>query len=296
MESELRIDEQMVKVDRPSLRTSSSRTAHMLSVQSLALPAAILLVVGFLLPVCFLVGSALRYDRQVVSIPVLLRVEWTTMKISAIVGTAVTVVGTCIALLIRSCHPFQQRIILALSVFPLGVNIAFRVFGVQVTIATAEVIGAHFHIGALLGRGESNLLFTQTATIIGLVHWLFPVAVLILFSAVQNIRQDLTDSAALLGAPGVSVLLRVMLPSIASEIFLCFALTFCLAYGAYITPAALGGLGDITLSRLIGGLLNDGQAQNATIPALIGMVTPVAVFAAFAFLVRKLAYGTKSGI
>jgi len=274
----------------------SSHTHRITGLHSLAVPATILLILGLFLPLISLLGPGnLSYDVQVLSPAVTFRVQWTTLKIATAVALVVTLLGTCVALLLRETTTFAQKVVLAICVFPLGVNIAFRVFGVQFVIAKLEAACERILTVVTLGEvSPPSILFSQAATVIGLVHWLLPIAVLVVFSAVARIRQDLIDNAELLGAPPLAVLFRVVLPSIMGEILLCFVLSFCLAYGAYITPAALGGLDDITLTRLIGNLLNEGQGASAALPAVIGILTPLAAFGLGALLMRKFAYGNKN--
>jgi ABC-type spermidine/putrescine transport system permease subunit I len=118
---------------------------------------------------------------------------------------------------------------------------------------------------------------------------------MIVYPSVVGINEHLIYAARLSGASWLTTLRKVVLPLLVPALFRTFGVTFVLAYGAFITPAALGGPGDITLSRLIGGLLNEGRGQSAVLPALLGIATPVLVVAMGGVLTavfkRKAAHG-----
>jgi putative spermidine/putrescine transport system permease protein len=245
----------------------------------LLLPAFALFSVGLIAPFVAMVrGINLRLSDPILPLAVLVRVEMTTLWIAILVALVVTTLATMVVLIMRRVSPGMKKGIMWICLFPLGVNIAFRVFGVQFVLAELGFIFGNLHkVIPALSFSPEQILFTQTATVIGLVHWLFPVAVLVVSSGLGNIRQDLIEAASLLGAPVYVVLCRVVLPALRFQVLLCFVLSFCLAYGSYITPAALGGIGDITVARLIGTLLDEGHSQVAIVPAIVGIVTPLVV-------------------
>jgi ABC-type spermidine/putrescine transport system permease subunit I len=245
----------------------------------LTLPSSALLLLGLIVPVlAILRGVGLRSGAAILPPGVLVRVELTTLRIATLVSLFATLFATITVLMLRKSSLLVQKIVLAICLFPIGVNITFRVFGVQFLIAgLGSMCDSLRAMVPSLSFSPDRILFTQTATIVGLTHWLFPVAALVIFSGLGNVRQDLIEAGELLAAPRLAVLLRIVLPALRSQILLCFTLCFCLAYGAYITPAALGGVGDVTLGRLIGSLLDEGQSQVAALPAIIGILTPLAV-------------------
>jgi spermidine/putrescine transport system permease protein len=95
------------------------------------------------------------------------------------------------------------------------------------------------------------LLFSPLATVITLVHIMLPFALLILVSALRDVKQDYLDAARDLGASPLQMLTKVILPMTHNGIVGSFMFTFILAAGDYITPQLLGGRDGITSGLLI---------------------------------------------
>jgi ABC-type spermidine/putrescine transport system permease subunit I len=234
-----------------------------------ALPAILLILVGAIAPTIRLMTDlpAAATGLSAVDTRVILHVEAATLRISFLVALATTALATCVSLLIRDLNRKTQRILLFLSVLPVGVNIAFRVYGVQ---AVVQLVASVPGLSAI-----STILFTERATIIGLIHWLYPIALMMIFPSITGFDESLLDAARLSGASSLTTLSRIVLPILTPALSRTSGITFVLAYGAFITPAALGGPGDITVSRLIGSLLNEGRGRSAVVPALVGIATPI---------------------
>jgi ABC-type spermidine/putrescine transport system permease subunit I len=255
------------------------------------IPVSVLLLVGLVWPVYSLVSgikvSSPESMSRVLSLNVIFHVQMTTLRIAVVVALLSTILATSVTLLIRPLRSAIQRVVLVVCFFPLGVHIAFRVFGVQYLMSYGSPFSSLLRYLFPLWKVDlPSLLFTETATVIGLIHWTFPTAVIVMFPSVLQLREDLLDAASLLGAPWCATLVRLMLPLLLPAILLSFSLTFCLAYGAFITPAALGGLDDITLSRLIGSLFDEGHSDSASLLAVIGIVTPLMIFGAIYLTAR----------
>jgi len=256
------------------------------------IPVLLLLIAGLVFPLYSLVSginASPESMSRVLSLDVIIHVQMTTLRIAGLVAILSTVLATSVTLLIRPLTSAMQRVALLVCFFPLGVHIAFRVFGIQYLMSSGSPFSYLLRYVFPWWTGDlPSLLFTEIATVIGLIHWTFPTAVLVMFPPTLKLREDLLEAASLLGAPRFATLVRLMLPLLLPAILLTFSLTFCLAYGAFITPAALGGLNDITLSRLIGALFNEGQSDSASLLAMIGLVTPLMIFGAIYILASWL--------
>ena len=85
-----------------------------------------------------------------------------------------------------------------------------RLFSWQILLANE----GHHQLRARLGRVDLqfNLIYTQTATRIGLIHYLAPILIVVLFVTVANIDRDLIQAARDLGATRWQAFRRVILP------------------------------------------------------------------------------------
>jgi putative spermidine/putrescine transport system permease protein len=102
-----------------------------------------------------------------------------------------------------------------------------------------------------LVREPLRLLNNQIGVVLGLAHYTLPLVVLILFSVVQTIPEDLEAAARTLGAPPWRVMVRVVLPLALPGVVAASLMAFNLAMGTFTSTALLGGGKVLTLPVLI---------------------------------------------
>ena len=266
--------------------SSNALKEHILH-RLLLLPSLLILGSGLFLPLLPIIAAAMERREFAASWDLLWRVEFYTFKLATTVAFGTTAASTLIALLTNHLPPRVQSIVYFICLFPLGVHIAFRVFGVQYLLSPEGPLFLFFQfLGVPLDL--SSILFTHWATTLGLIHWTFPVAVTLMVVAVSRLDSSLTDAALLLGATRSELARKVVLPQLYPSLALCGTIVFCLAYGSFITPAALGGVEDVTVTRLIGALLNEGRSHDASITALVALITPLAAFIGCLFIYAML--------
>jgi ABC-type spermidine/putrescine transport system permease subunit I len=107
----------------------------------------------------------------------------------------------------------------------------------------------------LLGVGiidaPLKLLHTTFAVVVGMVHMMLPFMILALFSVMKGIDLGLLKAAASLGAGSVQTFVRVYFPLSLPGVAAGSLLVFIFSLGFFITPALLGGRGDMMISMLI---------------------------------------------
>jgi putative spermidine/putrescine transport system permease protein len=95
-------------------------------------------------------------------------------------------------------------------------------------------------IARLLGTNPNSGTMTQAIVVLGLLHYLVPIAALSLIGTIQNISPRLIDAAQALGASRTVAHLTITLPlsarGIASAALIC--LTLCLS--SFVIPMVLG--------------------------------------------------------
>jgi putative spermidine/putrescine transport system permease protein len=96
-----------------------------------------------------------------------------------------------------------------------------------------------------------QVLYSETAVVIGSLHVFFPMMVLPLASALAKINPALEDAARTLGAPSWRVFWRISLPLSLPGLAVGFTLVFSLTASSYVTPAILGG----TRAQMLGNLI-----------------------------------------
>ena len=236
-------------------------------------PAILFLAVFFLLPVINMIGfSFLTQNSQGVAVgpPTLAnyvrffevdlyaRVMRTTVEVSLITTLLASILGYPIALVMVRGNAMVMRIVTALVIAPLLLNVVIRTYGWKVVLAN----GANGLLNqALLFLGLTEdpvrLLFTPWAIIIGSLHVFLPLMVLPLAAALAKIDPAVEDAARTLGASGARVFWRVTMPLSIPGLAAGTTLVFSLTASSFVTPAILGGnfakmLGTLVQEQILG--------------------------------------------
>jgi spermidine/putrescine transport system permease protein len=95
------------------------------------------------------------------------------------------------------------------------------------------------------------LIYSRSAVIIALVHFLLPFAILPIYASLRNVSDISLEAARDLGASSLQLLTRVILPQIQAGLYSAFAFSFLLAAGDYVTPMLLGGTSGSMLGQFV---------------------------------------------
>jgi putative spermidine/putrescine transport system permease protein len=234
-------------------RSSRERDRHFL----LVVPAAVLLLVCFAYPVLVLLARSLlepslglQNYRQLVEQPVFLRVLWNTVTISATVDFFCLLIGYPVAYTMATASPRVRRLLIFVVLVPFWTSILVRSFAWMVLLQKKGLIN-----GVLTGLGllhePAQLIYNRIGVLVGMVQILLPFVIFPLYSVMVRIEPIYAQAAATLGAPPVRNFLRVYLPLSLPGMLTGGVLVFVIALGYYITPALLGGLGDVMIAQLI---------------------------------------------
>jgi putative spermidine/putrescine transport system permease protein len=127
-----------------------------------------------------------------------------------------------------------------LVVLPLFVGNAVRAAGWMVAFGNKGLLNA-----SLMGMGAIpaplEIMFTETAVIVGIAAVNLPFMVLTLQSVIEGIDRSVEEAAFNLGAGPLMMARRVLFPLAMPGILAGTILTFILAMNAYATPVLLGG-------------------------------------------------------
>ena len=121
-----------------------------------------------------------------------------------------------------------------------------------------------------------------------------PLTLLMLLSALRDVKTDYLEAARDLGAGQVTTLLKVTIPMIHRGLVSAFMFTLVLAAGDYIAPQLLGGTNSMTVGLLISNQFQ--KTGNWPFGAAMTFVTFgvfVAVYLVFVLLLRLLRLAPK---
>ena len=163
--------------------------------------------------------------------------------------------------------------LVGLLVLPLMISPVARTYAWLVILGRTGIVNV-----ALTGLGLSDepirFLFSETAIFIGLIQLFFPLMVLPLVSALENLPADVVPAARVLGASWWTVFRRILLPLTREGLVVGGTLVFVGSLTAYVTPAILGGSKVLMLETLMYqrvSVANDYAAAGVIAVILIGM-------------------------
>ncbi len=219
----------------------------------LALPALLVLGLGFVLPTLVLLRISLnRTDDMGAMQPAfgfetyakLLGDEFTadlaldTLRLAASCAALAAALALPVTLAIRAA-PARWRGPLALAaVAPLLVSGTARIIGWLAILGDEGLVNS---LLVFLGVPAQRLINNWTGVFIGLTESLMPYAVLVLLAGLGRLDPRLDEAAATLGAGRTRTFLRVTLPLAAPAVLAAFALCLVLGISAFITPRLMGG-------------------------------------------------------
>lgn len=174
-----------------------------------------------------------------------------TMEIAASVAVVTVVLAYGFAHAIRFHLRRYQEPLLFLVIVALFSGYLVRVYAWRTILGDQGIINEALRALNLVDRPLSVLLFSRPAVIIVLVNFLVPLAVLPIYGAVQNVRDEEIEAARDLGAGPFWAFRRVTLPLAWNGVLAAFFLSFIIAAGDYVTPQLVGGTGGGMIGRAI---------------------------------------------
>ncbi len=143
-----------------------------------------------------------------------------------------------------------RNLLLVLVMVPFWTNFLIRTYAWRVILGTDGPINGPLLALGVIGE-PVQLLFTDTAVIVGLVYGYLPFMVLPLYAAIDRIDFSLMEAASDLYANGWQAFRRVLFPLSLPGVFAGSILVFIPSLGAFITPDLLGGAKTVMIGNLI---------------------------------------------
>lgn len=173
-----------------------------------------------------------------------------TAEISIWVTVLSLVLGYPLAYLMTVVSGRVRTLLIVLVLVPFWTSVLVRTFAWMVILGKRGIINQ-----LLVGWGVIDrplaLIYNMLGVQIGMVHVLLPFMVFPLLSVMTRIDVALVAAARSLGASPRQAFLRIFLPLSLPGVSAGCVLVFLLAVGFYITPALLGGEGQVTFTTLI---------------------------------------------
>ena len=145
-----------------------------------------------------------------------------------------------------------KNILIFLVTIPFWTNLLIRTFAWIIILGKGGVIESSFNFFGLLDEESSlNLMYTNSAILIGLVYSYLPLMVLPIYASMEKMDLRLLEAATDLYSNRVELIRKIILPLSMPGIIGGSILVFVPCLGAFIAPDLLGGGKKLLLGSLI---------------------------------------------
>lgn len=220
-------------------------------------PILLFMVLTFLVPLLVVVhtsvtetGFTFDHYKELVSRPLYWMVLRNTLEISALSTAFTLFLGYPIAYHLAQQTPRRRAFLLTLVLLPFWTSILVKSFAFTIVLGQNGIINSI--LTAALGEGaQIKMLFNRPGVVIGMSHFLLPFMVFTVLASLLAQNPDLRRAAEIMGAERTrifwSIVFPLSLPGVLAGALLCMILSM----GMFVTPALLGGRGDIMVSNLV---------------------------------------------
>jgi len=159
-------------------------------------------------------------------------------------------IGYPFAYLVSRYRAAMKPYLIFLVIVPFWTNSLVRTYAMKLLIATNGLVNQ-----ALLGLGlidePLRMLYTEGAVIAGLVYVLLPFMILPLYAIFEQLRSDLLEASADLGAGRWQTFYRVVLPLTMPGIIAGSLLVLLPAVGMFYVADVLGGAKNLLIGNIV---------------------------------------------
>lgn len=218
-------------------------------------PITLIYLLFLLAPISFFLAmSVFRYDAFELYIPTVTsenfvrlvsdayyrEIIYRTLKIAFLTSLFSLLLGFPLAYFLARTRSAWRGILMFMVIAPLMSGVIVRTYGWIVLLGSNGAINKMLLSIGLIDQ-PLQILNTEAAVLIALVHILMPYMVFPLFSSLAGQDPDVERAAGTLGAGKIRTFFEVTLPLSRTGILMGSALVFTLAAGSVVTPALLGG-------------------------------------------------------
>ena len=185
-----------------------------------------------------------------------IKVLWTSFYYSVVTTVVTLVLSIPVAMWIATRDAKKRNLLVALVTLPFWISILIRTYGMRQIVADEGPIGKFLGIFNI----EWSILYAPPATILGLIYVFLPFMILPIYASAERFDFRLAEAAYDLGAKRMTVVRRIILPSIRPGVISGIALVFIPALGSFLQSDMLGGGKTNMVANIIAN--NFGQARN----------------------------------
>lgn len=215
---------------------------------------------------------------------------WRSVTLSLATTVFAFIFGFPTAYFIATRPERTRALWLFLITIPFWTNLLIRTFAIQEVIRNEGLFNVLLIKLGLIST-PIQIIYTDTAIMIGMLYVYLPLMVLPLYASMEKLDFRLVEAGYDLYATRFQVLRRIILPMVKPGIVAGSILVFIPSLGAYVTPRILGGGRNLMLGNLIE--LQFGQGRNWPLGAALSITLLIIVLAALLIYIRYAGTGAK---
>ena len=222
------------------------------------------MVVFFVIPLLFIVVVSFSTRGEVGNIvykftlsnyikllnPLYINIFFKSILIAIYTTVLCLLLGYPFAFIIANVNKKFKPLLLLLIILPFWTNSLVRTYAMIVLLRTEGIINTvllHLHIINI----PLNLMYNNTAVMIGMLYMMFPFMVLPLYTSIEKLDKRVLDAASDLGARPFYKFLKITLPLTKGGIVSGSILVFIPTLGLFFVTDLMGGSKVILMSNLI---------------------------------------------
>ena len=217
---------------------------------------------------------------------------WRSIKLSLWTTLICLALGFPTAWFIATRPAHRRPLWMFIVTIPFWTNLLIRTFAIGEIIRNEGLLNTVL-IKAGLIAAPIQIMYTDTAVLIGMAYVYLPLMVLPLYSTIERMDMTLLEAGHDLYASRWQLLRRIILPISSPGIVAGSILVFVPSLGAYVTPRVLGGGKRMMLGNFLE--LQFGQGRNWPLGAALSMLLLLIVSVALIFYVRAATRGGDHG-
>jgi putative spermidine/putrescine transport system permease protein len=259
-------------------------------------PAVTLLAIFYIVPLAQVLWISVVEPRPglgnyalLVESAAVKRVLWTTFRIGLITTLISVTLAYVVAYAIVHATPRHRQIALLFVLLPFWISVLVRAFAWVALLRSNGLLNALLRSLGLIDQ-PLEMIYNEIGVVIGMVHYMAPMAALTLYANMQGIDRRLVAAARGMGASRRTAFFRVFLPLSLPGIVAAGVLVFIFSLGFYITPAILGGGKTLMIAEYISVMitetLNWGAGTMMASTLMIAVLILLAILSRFVDLRR----------
>ena len=211
--------------------------------------------------------------------PIYRSVLFDSLKIASITTVLALALGYPTAYGIAKLPKRFRTTALLLIVMPFWTNFLIRTYS-WIMLLNSEGLLNQALLKLHVINTPLDLLYTQSAVILGLLYGYFPLMILPLYAAIEKLDPEIREAASNLGANRFRTFLDVTLPLTISGVLAGSIFVFIPSLGNFIVPELLGGGKTV----MVGNLIRDQflKARDWPFGSVLALVVIFLVFVLFA--------------